>query len=141
MNAEIRMGSSLGFEHKRKQKEYRQSYSGPMVQGAPRPRFTPREMDLLRELVRGDGGVVNKEIGFRLGITAGTVKIYMHQLQSKLNLQTRTAIALYAERSGMFRECPGESPSLVGPADETARLHSVTSIKRDPPAQPVFLPN
>ena len=120
MNAEIRIGSSLGLEReparKRKQKEYRGSYFGPMIQ-VMRPLHTPREMDLMRELVRGDGGDQNKEIGFRLGLTVGTVKVYLHHLQKQLNLNSRTALALYVERSGMFYECAGELPSLMDPAE------------------------
>jgi DNA-binding NarL/FixJ family response regulator len=105
LNAEIRIGSPLGFERKLKRLEYRESYAGPMIEvpATLKPLLTLREMDLLRELVRGDGGDSNKEIGFRLGIKEGTIKIYMHRLQAKLKLQSRTAVALYAERSGMFR--------------------------------------
>jgi DNA-binding CsgD family transcriptional regulator len=114
MNAEIRMGSSLGFERERRHAEYNNRFSQmrPMVGVSLKPHLTPREIDLMRELVRGDGGDQNKEIGFRLGITEATVKVYMHYLQKRLNLNSRTALALYVERSGMFYECAGELPSL-----------------------------
>ena len=119
MNAEIRMSSSPGFERQRRHREYNNRFSQvrPMVGVSLKPHFTPREMDLMRELVRGDGGDQNKEIGFRLGLTEGTVKVYLHHLQKQLNLNSRTALALYVERSGMFYECAGELPSLVDPAE------------------------
>jgi len=118
MNAEIRIDSSLGLERLRRHREYNERFSQvrSMVGGALKPHLTPREMDLLRELVRGDGGEQNKEIGFRLGLTEATVKVYLHNLQKELNLRSRTALALYAERSGMFYECAGELPSLADPA-------------------------
>jgi DNA-binding NarL/FixJ family response regulator len=110
MNAEMRMRNSLGHERKKpKHREYREPYSGPMVQ---RPMFAPRQMDVMRELVRGDGCNKNKEIGFRLGITEGTVKVYLHRLLKQLNLNSRAALALYVERNGMFCDW-AELPSLV----------------------------
>jgi hypothetical protein len=77
MNAEIRLGSSLGFERKRRHREYNNRFSevSPMVGVSLKSHFTQREIDLMRELVRGDGGDQNKEIGFRLGITEGTDKL------------------------------------------------------------------
>ena len=58
MNAEIRIGSSPGFERQRRHREYNNRFSQvrPMVGVSLKPHFTPREMDLMRELVRGDGG-------------------------------------------------------------------------------------
>ena len=110
MNAEITMGSSLAFERPPRHREYNNRFSQvrPMVGVSLKPHFTPRQTDVMRELVRGDGGDHNKEIGFRLGLTEGTVKVYLHRLQRQLNLNSRTALALYVERSEMFYECAGE---------------------------------
>jgi DNA-binding NarL/FixJ family response regulator len=116
MNAEIRMGSSLGFERQRRRAEYRQSYSGPMIQAPPKPLLTRREVDLMRELVKGEGGDGNEELAARLGLTEGTVKVYFCSIRRKLGLRSRTAIALYADRS-MFRKSAGESPSPVDSAE------------------------
>lgn len=69
----------------------------------PKPLLTASETNLLRELIRGDGGAGNKELACRLGLTPCTVKTYCNNLQGKLGLHSRTALALYAERSGMFR--------------------------------------
>ena len=106
MNPEIRRDSSLVFVRQVR----------PMVCVSLKPYFTIRELDLMRELVKGEGGARNKEIAFRLGITESTIKLHFHKLQKQLHLKSRTALALYVERRGMFRECVGELPSLVEPA-------------------------
>ena len=64
------------------------------------PLFTDRENDILRLLIEGPGGMLNKEIGVRLGITEGSVKVFMHRLARKLSTRRmgRTEIALFAER-------------------------------------------
>jgi DNA-binding NarL/FixJ family response regulator len=62
-------------------------------------RITPRENDLLRELLTG---AANKEIAFRLGLTEGTIKVYFAKLSSKLAVGSRVGMALWAERSGAF---------------------------------------
>jgi DNA-binding NarL/FixJ family response regulator len=105
MNAEITMGSSLGFERRYREHGNRNfSQVRPTVGMSIKRPFTSRELDLMRELVKGDGGDANKEIGFRLGLTAATVGVYFSKLQKRLNLNSRTAIALYAERSGIFQK-------------------------------------
>jgi DNA-binding NarL/FixJ family response regulator len=110
MNAEIRRDRSLGFVRQVR----------PVVGAALKPYFTIRELDLMRELVRGEGGARNKEIAVRLGITEPTIKLHFHKLQKQLHLKSRTALALYVERRGMFRECAGELPSPGQPTRETA---------------------
>jgi DNA-binding NarL/FixJ family response regulator len=119
MNAEIRIGRSLGYEFQRTQREPVRPYSGPMIQPPqrpPKPLFSAREMDLMSELLSG-GGDANKDIAFRLGLTEATTKVYFCKLLTKLNLCSRTALALYAERSGMFLRMRSELPSLVDPAE------------------------
>ena len=62
--------------------------------------LTPRESDIVRELLQGAS---NKEIGYRLNITEGTTKIYLFNLANKLHIRSRLGIALWAERSGAFK--------------------------------------
>ena len=62
-------------------------------------RITPREADLLRELLTG---APNKEIAFRLGLSEATIKAYFSKLASKLDVRGRVGMALWAERSGAF---------------------------------------
>jgi len=107
MNAEIRRDTSLVFVRQVR----------PMVGVSMKPYFTIRELDLMRELVRGEGGDRNKEIAVRLGIAEATIKLHFHKLQKGLNLKSRTALALYVERSGMFRDGASKVPSFVEPSE------------------------
>ena len=58
-----------------------------------RPALTPRERDLV-DLVRQ--GLRNREIAVRLGVTEGTVKVYLHSIFDKLGVATRTELAIRA---------------------------------------------
>lgn len=58
-----------------------------------RPALTPRERDLV-DLVRQ--GLRNREIAARLGVTEGTVKVYLHAIFDKLGVATRTELAIRA---------------------------------------------
>jgi two-component system nitrate/nitrite response regulator NarL len=41
-------------------------------------------------------GITNKEIGRRLGLTEGTVKVHLHRIYRKLGIANRTALAVLA---------------------------------------------
>ena len=100
----------------------------------PAKNLTRREFDIVRELLTG---AANKEISFRLGLTEGTVKVYINKLADKLNIRTRVGIALWGERSGLFRR-PAESfmpgmpvPNATFPPPEAAAGPSPASITRN----------
>jgi two-component system nitrate/nitrite response regulator NarP len=57
------------------------------------PSLTPRERDLV-ELVRQ--GLRNRDIGAKLGVTEGTVKVYLHAIFDKLGVDNRTELAMRA---------------------------------------------
>jgi two-component system nitrate/nitrite response regulator NarP len=57
------------------------------------PSLTPRERDLV-DLVRR--GMRNREIAEELGVTEGTVKVYLHALFDKLDVDNRTELAMRA---------------------------------------------
>jgi two-component system nitrate/nitrite response regulator NarP len=57
------------------------------------PNLTPRERDLI-DLVRR--GMRNREIADELGVTEGTVKVYLHALFEKLQIDNRTELAMRA---------------------------------------------
>jgi DNA-binding NarL/FixJ family response regulator len=61
----------------------------------PEPSLTDREREIL-ELLRG--GLANKEIAARLGITVKTVKAHLSSLFQKIGVLDRTQAALWAER-------------------------------------------
>lgn len=57
------------------------------------PALTPRERDLV-DLVRQ--GLRNRDIASRLGVTEGTVKVYLHAIFDKLGVDNRTELAMRA---------------------------------------------
>ena len=56
--------------------------------------LAPRERQLI-SLVRS--GLRNREIAERLGVTEGTVKVYIHAIFEKLGVSTRTELAIRAD--------------------------------------------
>jgi DNA-binding NarL/FixJ family response regulator len=54
--------------------------------------LTPREMEVVAAVAQG---LRNKEIADRLGITESTVKIHLHSVYDKLQLDGRTALILH----------------------------------------------
>jgi len=65
--------------------------------------LTPREREVLRLIA---GGLANKAIALRLGLSERTVKTHVSNILTKLGLTDRTQAAVYALRHG-----------LVGPED------------------------
>lgn len=57
------------------------------------PSLTPRERELV-QLVRT--GLRNRDIAERLGVTEGTVKVYMHGIFDKVGVDNRTELAMRA---------------------------------------------
>jgi len=47
-------------------------------------------------------GLRNKEIGEKLLIGEGTLKIHLNRIYTKLNLRSRVALALYVRYRDMF---------------------------------------
>jgi DNA-binding NarL/FixJ family response regulator len=59
---------------------------------------TPRELEIIRMIA---GGLRNKEIAARLSISEGTVKIHLHNVYEKLQLDGRLALLLYAREHAL----------------------------------------
>jgi len=57
------------------------------------PPLTPRERELV-ELVRQ--GLRNRDIAMQLGVTEGTVKVYLHSIFDKVGVGSRTELAIRA---------------------------------------------
>lgn len=57
------------------------------------PALTPRERELI-DLVRQ--GLRNRDIAAQLGVTEGTVKVYLHAIFDKLGVDNRTELAMRA---------------------------------------------
>lgn len=61
-------------------------------------KLTPREIDVLTELV---AGITNREIAERLYLSENTVKYHVHSILDKLNLPDRRAAAAFAKEHGI----------------------------------------
>jgi len=69
--------------------------------------LTPREHDVLRSVVEG---LTNKEIGRRLDIAPGTVKVHVERILGKLGVSDRTQAAVLAVRYGLKPNSEGQAP-------------------------------
>jgi two-component system, NarL family, nitrate/nitrite response regulator NarL len=56
--------------------------------------LTSREREIV--LLLALGGLSNKEVGRRLNLSEGTVKVHLHNVYSKLGVKNRTALAVLA---------------------------------------------
>jgi two-component system nitrate/nitrite response regulator NarP len=59
-----------------------------------RPALAPRERQLIRFVRQG---LRNREIAKELGVTEGTVKVYLHTVFEKLGVSSRTELAIRAD--------------------------------------------
>ena len=62
-------------------------------------KLTPREVAVMHLVAKG---LRNKEIGEKLLIGEGTVKIHLNRIYTKLKLKNRVALALYVRYRDMF---------------------------------------
>lgn len=60
--------------------------------------LTPREREIIRMVAHG---LRNREIGQRLCISEGTVKIHLHNVYDKLGLDGRLELLLYAQENAL----------------------------------------
>ncbi len=65
--------------------------------------LTPREMDILKHIARGES---NKHIASELGIVDGTVKLHVRAVLKKLGVQTRVQAALLAVSERLCEDDP-----------------------------------
>ena len=60
--------------------------------------LTPRELEIIRMV--GEG-LRNREIGERLSISEGTVKVHLHNVYEKLGVDGRLELVLFAQAKGL----------------------------------------
>jgi DNA-binding NarL/FixJ family response regulator len=94
-------GRAMGFEAAL---EYARSApepikSEPVLERNVLTDLTPRELEVLRLLARGD---TNKEIAGDLGMSPTTVHSHVRSIFSKLNVSTRTAATRLALEQGLI---------------------------------------
>jgi two-component system nitrate/nitrite response regulator NarL len=56
--------------------------------------LTSREREIVRALA--SGGLSNKDVGRKLNLSEGTVKVHLHNIYTKLGVKTRTALVALA---------------------------------------------
>ena len=61
--------------------------------------LTPREIEIVGLIVEG---MRNKEIADRLAISEGTVKLHLHHIYSKLGVDGRLELVVYAQEQGLI---------------------------------------
>ena len=66
--------------------------------GAELSKFTPRELDVLRQLA---SGLTNQEIADQLFVSENTVKHHVHSILEKLDFSDRREAAKYAREHGL----------------------------------------
>lgn len=71
-----------------------------LAERMPRSDLSPRELEVLRQIVEGRS---NREIGEGLGVAESTVKTYVDRLFGKLGVRDRTQAASVAVRRGIIR--------------------------------------
>jgi DNA-binding NarL/FixJ family response regulator len=60
--------------------------------------LTPREIEIIKQV---SAGLRNMEIGKKLFISEGTVKIHLHNIYRKLGVDSRIKLARYAQEKGL----------------------------------------
>ncbi len=88
--------------------------------GTRRIRLTRRESDLVAMLVQG---MKNKEIASTLGLTEGTVKVYLCKLFQKVGAKDRFELALFGLRN--LHELGAPVPGKQAKDGNPARLRSL----------------
>jgi FixJ family two-component response regulator len=67
-------------------------------------RLTRREIEVLREVVRG---LMNKQIAAKLGISERTVKMHRTAITTKVGVHSAAQLATLAREAGIFETQPG----------------------------------
>jgi len=86
---ERRKGGPIAIFDQAAPREHRQIASCPENMTA----LTPRERQIMRLVSEG---LSNKEIGRRLNIVDGTIKVHLHNIFQKLEVRNRTVLAALA---------------------------------------------
>ena len=64
-----------------------------------KPKLTPKQREVLKYLGKG---FQNKEIAFQMNLSVSTVKLHVSGLMLRLNVKTRTAALVEAQRLNLL---------------------------------------
>ncbi|MCK1716831.1 response regulator transcription factor [Bradyrhizobium sp. 141] len=81
----------------------------PRAGEKPLTQLTDRERQIMRLVSEG---LSNKEIGRRLNLADGTIKVHLHHIFQKLDISNRTVLAALAISRNELHAAPGELDSL-----------------------------
>lgn len=79
---------------------------GPSIDPPGASEMTERERQVLNEMANGD---TNRQIGHRLGISPGTVRVHVSSILAKLGAANRTEAVAVALRHGLIEDDIGEA--------------------------------
>jgi two-component system nitrate/nitrite response regulator NarL len=96
-------------------REHGSMREAPVASEGPEALLTRREVEILQLVAEG---LSNKEIGWQLSITEGTVKNHVHNALEKLGLENRIQAAAFIVRQGM-----GRRPSPADREEATTDRH------------------
>ena len=88
--------------------------------------LTSREREIVRTLA--SGGLSNKDVGRRLNLSEGTVKVHLHNIYDKLGVKNRTALVAlayteFASMSPLPQAPPSPAPAHTIPTAEPLHRH------------------
>ena len=89
---------------------------GPINSVSRQQKLTSRQTQIAMLISEG---LSNKEVGRRLKLAEGTIKLHLHNIYTKLGLHNRTALSVFAIQGVPDLPC---SPSEE-PGDDTARTN------------------
>lgn len=83
----------------------------------PSPKLTPREREIAICVCRG---MRNREIGERLAITPGTVKVHLMHIFEKTGVKDRFELAIHGRK--VLGLDAGQAPGAIDPPEENSRV-------------------
>ena len=82
--------------------------------------LTSREREII--LILASGGLSNKDVGRRLNLSEGTVKVHLHNIYQKLGVKTRTALVVLAHTEFASASSGPDQQAQLGLGSQTSLI-------------------